>query len=851
MWTVRAQENTQTSSSGRSTYESLTEKRGSFLLKQQLKEKNQQKNASLPQESKKSASTQPTAVNTTPSPSSVKNFTQTNIENAPPLLDATDNSGPIINFNNVNIAEVLKYMSRLTGKNFLYDPNELQFNITMISETPTTLKDLMAMLLQSLQIHGYVIAEQDNGFVIHANPTVKSIAKVQPTSSSIEGPQITTQVFNLQNTPADKCAVILKAMASESAIVEMVSDSKVVVSDIAENILKISEIIKRLDLETSSLEIGQYVVINSSPFALATLAQRIVSPIAANKAFLLVPHSGSNSIYIVSTPYLVEKTLGILQMVDLSRQKSGLLSDENYKFDSEVQEEALRHLLDEQQKGSTSSLNNLTREDIEAMPLEMVQAELMKRGYTLEEVLALPPHIARSLLWQLISNERESRLRSLNQRLDLGEENMPLGRTESTHFYIHKLQYRKASDVAVALRSIATSMSGTTQGQESIKTSSAPTASLPTAPSSDIMQSDLLLTLNSLQPIDDNNIIVFTGTRASIEKIKELISQIDLPVRQVFLEVLFLQTTLSDSLNFGVEWGGEIVGRNFGTQIGFTNPGNSPFGTAFNQIGITDENKLIPGHIMSPPPLALPRTGGFSSSAIGRKVKFHGRGFRSTGALVNALQSDNEVHILINPKIVVEHNVAAEIFVGKQIPIKGQSIVNATSSTTQNLVTSNYETQNVGTSLKVTPLISSKDTVTLIIEQKISNASQAQVNSQGGQDAPPATINETRTSTRVHLPSDHFLVLSGMINEQLTVKKDMIPCLGGLPIIGSLFGNKLDSTDNQNLLMFIRPIIIDTPADIDEITKNQEKSFKEKSKVYQGWNKQLDTGKMILNLEPQ
>ena len=205
----------------------------------------------------------------------------------------------------------------------------------------------------------------------------------------------------------------------------------------------------------------------------------------------------------------------------------------------------------------------------------------------------------------------------------------------------------------------------------------------------------------------------------------------------------------------------------------------------------------------------------------------------------------------MNPKIVTEHNVPAEIFVGQQVPIKGQSIVNATSSTQNTIVTSNFVTQNVGISLKVTPLISSHETVTLTIEQKISNASATQVAAQGQNTAPPATINETRTTARVHLPTDHFLVLSGLMQEQLTIQRDMFPCLGGLPLIGSLFGDKLDSTNNRNIMFFLRPIIIDTTSDIDEITKNQERTFKDKAEVHQGWNKQMDTAKMLLNLEPQ
>jgi type III secretion protein C len=802
------------SSQERSSYESLTEEKGKFLQRKLKREQSTKEKQAIDNE---------------------KDLTAQASKKPPtPELVTTEKpqASPIINFNNVSITEVLKYISRLTSKNFIYDPNELQFNITMISEASTTLEDLIAMVLQSLQIHGYIVNEQDNGFIIHANPTIKSPAHVQPNKRTLQGPKITTQVFCLQNTAADKCAAIIQTMSSVNAIVATVSESKVIVSDIDENVQKIAEVIQRIDLETQALEIGQYVVINSSPTALASLVQRMIAPIAASKPYILIPHSGSNSIYIISTPYLIEKSLGIMQTVDLSRQQSGLLSDDKTRFDKDLQDEELRRSLFERSKGGEPAMDELTREDLEYMSIEEVRQELIKRGYTVEEVEALSPEMARALLWQLLLAEREARKRALTQRYEYNEGNLPLGTTDATQFHIHKLQYRKSSEVATALRAIAASMMG---GATSSASGANPNVQ-------DVFQSDLVLTLNSVQALDDNNTIVFTGTRTSIQKIKELIAQIDLPVRQVFIEALVLDTTLSNSLNFGVEWGGKLVRNNFGAQVGFTNPNASPFGTQFNAVTITDANVLQPVHITPP------ATGGLSAGAIGRKIKFHGKGFRSIGALINAMQANNEVHIIMNPKITAEHNIPAEIFVGSQVPIKGQSIANATTGSTSSIVATNYETRNVGISLKVTPLISSHETVTLIIEQKISSASSTQVSAQGGTSAPPATVNETRTTTRIHLPSDHFLVMSGMIQEGLGIKSDKIPCLGGLPIIGNLFGNTTDAFDKRNIMIFIRPIIIDTENDIDEITKHQEQVFKDKSRVQQGWDQQLDTGKALLNI---
>lgn len=785
----------------RSTYESLTEERGTPKLRKDLKEKKEREQKEKEQREKAYQEVdQPPAV---PAPEGK--------QQAPSSIQrAMSPEGPIINFNNVSITEVLKYVSRLTGKNFVYDPQELQFTITTISDTPNTVEAVMALVIQSLRAHGYSVIEEGDAILIHTNPGVRAAGALEQAEKGIAGPQIATTVFVLQNIPSDQCAAIVKIMASDGALVEAVGDSTVVVSDVTENLIRISEVVKKMDSSTGGLEIGQYVAINTSPATLVALSERVLTPLATNKPLILVPHTPSNSVFIVSTPFLIEKCLSIMQAIDLNLSKSGLLS--NLKFDAEAAERARQKREEEEAKrAEATGIERLTERELKRM--------LVEQGLEPERVD------------QMNLQEARSALRAV-QRRRIEESGLPIGTVEATQFLIYRLQYRSSEEIANALRAIASSLTG--GGQAGGGPTQPP-------PNPEIAQSDLIITLNSLQPVDNNNTIVFTGTTASLDKVKKLIAQIDIPVRQVFIEALVLDTTLANSLQFSVEWAGKIQRKNFGAQVGFLNPVAPSFGNAFNAIQQTTP-------VQVPPPPAPP---GLSAGALGRKIKFMGKGFRSTGALIQALQNDEETHIVFNPKIVTEHNIPAEVFVGSQTPIKGQSIANSTAGSPSAIVATNYNTVETGVDLKVTPLISSHETVTLIIEQKVSNVNSQQVAAQGGTTAPPATVNETRTITRVHMPTDHFLVMSGLIQESTDIVSSRIPCLGSLPIVGNLFGAKVQATGKRNLMIFIRPIIIDTEQDIDEITRRQEQNLKEKSRVNeQGWAKEIDDLKAILNLEP-
>jgi len=771
----------------RSSYESLTEQRGSFQI--------------LPNpENEEEEEEEPPQKKAEPTP-----------------------QGPVINFNNVSITEVLKYVSRLTGKNFIYDPLELQFNITMISDSSSSLEEVVAMLIQSLRAHGYLMIEEGGSYIIHTNPAVRGASSIEDEHGGIDGPQIATQVFVLQNIESERVAAVIRTMASDNAIVEAVGDSSIIISDITENLRRIASIIKELDSQTSGLEIGQYVAINVSPATLVSLAERVVAPLAANKPLVLVPHAASNSVFIVSTPILIQRTLSVMQTVDLNKPRSGVLSREDLTFDPEASEEARQRRAREE--GDIEDQRKERREaELNVLSDQEIRTRLLEQGLDFEFVDTLDFDAAKRIL-------RDT------QRKQFTESELPVGTVEATQFLIHRLQYRNSADVAKALRAIAESLSG------------AGGAGVPSGieVNPEIAHSDLIITLNSLQAVDDNNTIVFTGTRASLKKVKQLINQIDLPVRQVFIEALILDTTLANSLQFGVEWGAKIERTNSASAANFRQP-ESEFGNAFDSITIDESSGAFLPPSLRPPPAPA----GISIGNLGRKIKFLGRGFRSTGALIQALHNDDETHIMLNPQIVTEHNVSAEIFVGAQTPIKGQSVANTSvggGNVTDNLVTTNYDTQETGVSLKVTPLISSHDTVTLILEQKISFTSAEQVQQQASQDAPPATVRETRTVTRIHMPSDHFLVMSGMIQDDTRLQANRIPCIGGLPFVGALFSQQRKTYGKRNLMIFIRPVIIDTAEDIDELTRHREEVLKAKSTVQSGFNKQMDDLRMLLNLE--
>ncbi len=81
--------------------------------------------------------------------------------------------------------------------------------------------------------------------------------------------------------------------------------------------------------------------------------------------------------------------------------------------------------------------------------------------------------------------------------------------------------------------------------------------------------------------------------------------------------------------------------------------------------------------------------------------------------------------------------------------------------------------------------------------------------------------------TRVHVPDNYFVALSGMINDTKAHFRTAIPCLGGLPVIGVFFSENDRNASKQNVIIFVRPQIIKTWAQYKQITEHQEWLYKD------------------------
>jgi type III secretion protein C len=784
----------------------------------------------------------------------------------------------LINFNNVSVIEYIRFISRLTNKNFVFDQADLQFNVTIISEEATTLDNVMTALIQELRIHGLSLIEEGNNLIIHQNREIRGISRVSvegvPSELTTET-ELVTQVFRLNTLDPERAKSILRPLLSRDALLETAVETRhIIITDLVTNIKKVDTLLKSIDAPNSGLVIGQYVVRNAFMDNLIELAKQIMVPIAQDQALSFIPHPAAKSIFIVSSPFIVERTISVLQHLDNFQGTTRIYDLDDLRFEAITPPSLPPGLAPEATPpgglppegaitptpGGLKPPLAVDKPRIDAptgkwelspggnwifrpgfpsgsqfSPENLPQGNWLldpKNNWYFAPEGARPPFKRSkdgipgespkgrwsldpqgSWIFQMTPGEdiKPERI----TRPQVIEEELPVGHIERTKFFIHKLEFRRGEDIVKALQSIAESL----QAQGGTNT-------------------DLITTILSAQWLEPSNSIIITGTDSSIPKVEELIAEIDRPPRQVMIEMLILETTIDDSLTYGVSWATKSGGGNTATAQAFIG-GASPLAGAMASTGITN------GLPNTPDASNLANTLGYHLGVIGQRLTHNGTQFASLGALVTAVHTRSEANIVLSPKIITEDNKTAEIFVGINSPFLSNSIANDEGS----VITTNVEFRDTGTTLKVTPLIGYGDIITLEIEQEVSRTGGGGITGDITDVNLTPTTSINRTSTTVHVPDKHFVVLSGMIQEQVINNRSQFPCLGGIPVLGAAFSEKGKTNAKRNLMIFIRPEIIDTEEEFLRLTRRQQQIFKQKSRIKKSWKYEVDEALDFMNIK--
>jgi type IV pilus assembly protein PilQ len=283
------------------------------------------------------------------------------------------------------------------------------------------------------------------------------------------------------------------------------------------------------------------------------------------------------------------------------------------------------------------------------------------------------------------------------------------------------------------------------------------------------------------------NTLLMKDSGANLDKIREAIAILDIPVRQVLIEARIVIANTSVGEKLGIRWGGG--GGNVRSDGSFVKFGASQTTlNESNQILIDRSNGNDPSQVSFPDAYVVDlgvSDVGASSLAVGISTFDY-----LLDLELSAVETDGNAEIVSQPRVITADGQTASIQSGTEIPYQEASSSGATSISFKSAVLR----------LEVTPQITPDDRI--IMDLKINQDSIGEVTAAG------PTIDTNALETQVLVENGETIVLGGIFRSEETFATTKTPFFGDIPLIGVLFRRTEHSESKAELLIFITPRLV-------------------------------------------
>ena len=388
---------------------------------------------------------------------------------------------------------------------------------------------------------------------------------------------------------------------------------------------------------------------------------------------------------------------------------------------------------------------------------------------------------------QIIANERNNSLvmkgnkRPLTEVIRLVEKlDKPATTADSTQVII--LKYADATEAANILNALITGRRKTEESEQQSEET--------------IIQADPSL-----------NAVVVRTDPGTMGEILDIVEKLDIRRPQVLIEAAIVEVSIDESKKIGIEMAGAdaregsvpLISTSLEGVIGSLIGGLLPEGES-DQVNVLSGLASV-----SSPTLAAAK---IDRDAI------------SFGAVVSALATNSDANLLSTPSILTLDNQEARILVGREVPFRTGSFTTTGDGTSNPFNT--VQREDVGVELTVTPHVHNGSEVRLEVAQQITNV----INTPVGGNAFADVVTSKRTIETTILAEDRqTIVLGGLIQDDINISNNRVPLVGDIPLFGNLFKARGKQQVKTNLLVFLRPTVLRTQDDAEDLSASKYNSI--------------------------
>jgi general secretion pathway protein D len=734
--------------------------------------------------------------------------------------DSDVNSPGLItmNFQNVDLPVLAKFISEITGKNFVIDEN-VRGKVSIISPTKVTPEQAYSIFQSVLQVKGFTTVQA--GAVIKIIPSREVRESAELTQSQqpgfTQGDQYVTRMIKLRNTDATSVMSVIQPMVSHDGLVAAFpQDNTLIITDDAYNVQRLLRIVGSLDIQG----VQQNVAVIPLKLAFADdLSQQIekimtarennmqggsrqfirpgmgvVAPSAqgANTNFSVVPDERTNSLVVLASPLEMRQIKALVQQLDIHSPNE------------------------------TSRIHVYHLKYAPAGEMVDVLNGLLGGG---GGPSSLSPTTGRNSLGRGGSGGFSNTGFGTGFGSGFGGGSSGYGNGSSYGSYGGGVSSLGGTNSSFGSGFGGSSMSGGSGGGMSGMSRSGNTSGSRTASGGGGKSPDFENPVSVTADPATNSLVVSAAPQ-DYETLRKVIDQLDIPRVQVFVQAIIVEVSVGHSRDIGVGAFAPTFGNGSVLGVGTLNFGSlqnalgNPLGMTGLGIGLASgSNCSVPGTLINAAVTAATttantlniNTGNSSSNPITVPCDL---------ALMTALNQDTHSNVLSAPTLLTADNEEATIVVGQNLPFVGSAT--ATSALSGQIFNS-VDRQNVGISLDFIPQVTAGDYVQLDVYEEVSNVQNGTTNQATNPLGPTTTIRSASTSVLVQ--NHRTAVIGGLISSDVENTRATIPFLGDIPVLGNLLGDTSRTANKDNLLVFLTPHVIRTRDDLQALALDERQKF--------------------------
>ncbi len=686
-------------------------------------------------------------------------------------------------FDQAPIDVLLYAYADVAGKILLPSPNlpKTQITLKTFEDRELTKEEYLEAIEVTLTMHGVVIEPFDKIFLRAFDRKTVRTQGIQtslhmPTNAIPEKGKVISQLIRLQHITAEEAQKAIEGFKAPEGLFQVFErNNTILVTDTQENINRMLEVIRELDVANPVLE---DVFVRQIQYAVATDIKTALETIVTES-----------------------------QKENAAQAQSGPKMSGSPGFSSRPAASQPNRLLNLNRPG----LNKPEPPPTTPNATMMAQVSDADRGMIRGKVL-------------ILADERSNKLIVITAKTNMDFfdkviETLDVETTPEVSVEVIRLKYADAEEVASMLNDLIGNNSSSSQSknnqnantakggaanrnltQQRARAGTAGRSSSTTANPTFSKASSSLGELNkdNIKILADKRIngIVVMARKADMKAVKEVVEDMDVKLSQVLIETVIVQVELGDGLNTGIDW---VKQKN--SDLGRGNYGLGGGGGSGSGL----LTQLIQGGIA-----AATNSSGYGASPIGGGINYLVKSDKlNISAVVQASKSDSRTKVLASPILMTVDNKEATIEATDMIYLF--SGYQYSGSSMYGSQVRNYEKRDIGLTVKVTPRINPNGTVVLTVEQtfETQGADQNVPNETGGTD-PYATVTTRKIASDVSVENRQTVVMGGLTKKTNTESESGIPILKDIPYVGKwLFGRVEQKEARSELLVFMTPYVLD------------------------------------------